>query len=161
MESSCSNKLTASESHRTIIARLDKLVDALPLSSPLYSKDLAGHIGTSARTLQAASHSITGISLHRYLRLKRLSRVRPQLLTGARSVKEVALGNGFWSLGDFARSYAQAFGELPLQTLARLKTAQFKQQGHTKGPAGLTTHGNGWIQIQAEPTIGRSGDVGG
>ena len=127
------HKPSPSKSHYAIIARLDALVDALPPSSPLYSKDLAGHIGTSARTLQAASHSITGISLHRYLRLKRLSRVRSQLLTGARSVKEVALANGFWHLGDFSRVYNEAFGELPSQTRARVEAVPFEPQDKRPG----------------------------
>ncbi|XIA64916.1 helix-turn-helix domain-containing protein [Bradyrhizobium sp. TZ2] len=46
-----------------------------------------------------------GMSLHRYLRMRRLWLVRQQLLAGAGSVKACALACGFWHLGDFARSY--------------------------------------------------------
>jgi AraC family ethanolamine operon transcriptional activator len=117
-----------SESHCTIIAELDELVCALPPSLPLYSKDLAWQLGTSVRTLQVASRSVVGISLHRYLRWKRLSRVWCQLSTGTLSVKAAALDNGFWHLGDFSRVYTQAFGEMPSQTCARAKAGQIKSQ---------------------------------
>lgn len=105
----------------TIVAELDELVRVLPPSKPLYSRDLARQIGTSVRTLHVASVSVAGMSLHRYLRLKKLSRVRFQLSTGAFSVKSAALANGFWHMGDFSRVYTQAFGEMPSQTRARAK----------------------------------------
>lgn len=110
-----------SERHCAIIAKLDELVRLLPPSLPLYSADLARRIGTSVRTLQMASRSVAGTSLHNYLRLQRLSRVRCQLSTGTVSVKAAALTNGFWHLSDFSRVYARAFGELPSQTRARAK----------------------------------------
>ena len=116
MEGTCSNKSTPPASHRAIIAKLDILLEALSPSLPLYSKALAAQIGTSVRTLQAASLSVNGTRLHRHLRLKRLSRVRCQLLAGGQSVKAAALANGFLHLGDFSRVYTQAFGELPSLT---------------------------------------------
>lgn len=108
-----------SERHRAIVAELDTLVRALQPSRPLYSEDLAQQTGISVRTLQVAVRSVTGLSLHRYLRRQRLSRVRHQLLTDAPSVKAAALANGFWHLGDFSQVYTQTFGERPSQTLAR------------------------------------------
>jgi AraC family ethanolamine operon transcriptional activator len=61
------------------------------------------------------------MSLHRYLRLRRLWLVRQRLLAGANSVKATALAMGFWHLGDFSRSYRFTFGETPSETLARTK----------------------------------------
>jgi AraC family ethanolamine operon transcriptional activator len=116
MEVSYFNKPRPSAIQNAIIAKLDQLFDALPPSSPLYNSVLARHIGTPVRTLQAASVSVTGLSIQRYLRFKRLSQARCQLSKGILSVKAVALANGFWHLGDFARVYTQAFGELPSQT---------------------------------------------
>lgn len=113
------DKLPSRERHRAIVTELEALVRALPPSRPLYSKELAEQIGTSVRTLQSASASVVGMSLHSYLRLKRLSQLRLQLSTGAFSVKAAALANGFWHLGDFSRVYGRAFGELPSQTRAR------------------------------------------
>jgi len=62
-----------------------------------------------------------GISLHRYLRLKRLWLVRKRLLTGHISVKACALEYGFWHMGDFSRGYQAHFGETPSQTLAQAR----------------------------------------
>jgi AraC family ethanolamine operon transcriptional activator len=60
-----------------------------------------------------------GMSLHRYLRLRRLWLVRRRLLAGADSVKAVALAFGFWHLSDFSRGYRDQFGETPSETLER------------------------------------------
>lgn len=108
------------DKHRKLIARLDELV-ALFGSRPLYSDDLAAALGVSARTLQTATHAVHGVSLHHYLRLKRLWSVRVQLMIGGNglTVKAAALGNGFWHMGDFSRGYRLAFGETPSETLAR------------------------------------------
>ncbi|MGY8709335.1 helix-turn-helix domain-containing protein [Bradyrhizobium sp. 18BD] len=106
--------------HRKLIAWLDDAVATFG-SRPLYSEDLAAVLGVSVRTLQTATRAVHGLSLHHYLRLKRLWATRVQLMTrGAGvSVKAAALGNGFWHLGDFSRGYRQAFGETPSETLAR------------------------------------------
>jgi AraC family ethanolamine operon transcriptional activator len=108
------------DKHCMLVARLDE-VAALFGSKPLYSDDLATQLGVSVRTLQTATHAVHGVSLHHYLRLKRLWTTRVQLMTGSAglSVKAAALGNGFWHLGDFSRGYKLTFGEAPSETLAR------------------------------------------
>jgi AraC-like DNA-binding protein len=108
------------DKHRKLIAHLDE-VAALFGSKPLYSDDLARALGVSVRTLQIATHAVHGVSLHHYLRLKRLWATRMQLMTASAgaSVKAAALGNGFWHLGDFSRGYRLTFGETPSETLAR------------------------------------------
>jgi AraC family ethanolamine operon transcriptional activator len=60
------------------------------------------------------------MSLHRYVRLKRLWSVRQQLATGSSTamIKAVALANGFWHMGEFGSLYRNTFGETPQQTLA-------------------------------------------
>lgn len=71
--------------------------------------------------MHTAMLKIRGMSLHRYLRLKRLWAVRRQLLGGdlALQVKACALSSGFWHQGEFAALYAAQFGEAPSATLAR------------------------------------------
>ena len=90
---------------------------------PVYSGDLAKQIGVSVRTLHDAIKRYYGMSLHRYLRLRRLWLVRQRLLAGAHSVKACALAYGFWHLSDFSRSYRSQFGESPSDTLARARKA--------------------------------------
>jgi AraC family ethanolamine operon transcriptional activator len=87
------------------------------LSQPIYSEEIARKLNLSVRTLHDVVRRYRGMSLHRYLRLRRLWLVRQRLLSGADSVKAVALAFGFWHLSDFSRSYRDQFGETPSQTL--------------------------------------------
>ncbi|MGL9617983.1 AraC family transcriptional regulator [Bradyrhizobium sp. U531] len=89
------------------------------LSHPIYSEEIARKLGLSVRTMHDVVRRYRGMSLHRYLRLRRLWLVRQRLLAGADSVKTVALAFGFWHLSDFSRGYRQQFGETPSQTLER------------------------------------------
>lgn len=93
------------------------------VAHPIYSGDLARQIGVSVRTLHDAIKRFRGMSLHRYLRLRRLWLVRQQLLGGAHSVKACALAYGFWHLSDFSRTYRSQFGELPSETLAASRSS--------------------------------------
>lgn len=93
------------------------------LRQPIYSEQLARQVGVSVRSMHDAIHRYRGMSLHRYLRLRRLWLVHKQLLAGTHSVKACALAFGFWHLGDFSASYRLQFGETPSQTLARSGSA--------------------------------------
>jgi AraC family ethanolamine operon transcriptional activator len=89
------------------------------LAQPIYSEEMARKLGLSVRTLHDVVRRYRGMSLHRYLRLRRLWLVRLRLLAGADSVKAVALAFGFWHLSDFSRGYRHQFGETPSETLER------------------------------------------
>jgi len=91
------------------------------LGAAIYSDELASELRISVRTMHTAMLKIRGMSLHRYLRLRRLWAVRRLLLAGDRAlqIKACALSNGFWHLGEFAALYAAQFGEAPSITLAR------------------------------------------
>ena len=80
------------------------------MSDPIYSEALARQVGVSVRSMHDAVRRFRGMSLHRYLRLRRLWLVRKQLLVGTQSVKACALAFGFWHLGDFSASYRLQFG---------------------------------------------------
>ena len=91
------------------------------IGNPIYSAELANQLGVSVRTIHDAVLRYRGMSLHRYLRLRRLWLVRRQLLAGAETVKACALAFGFWHMGDFAHSYRFQFGETPSQTMAKAR----------------------------------------
>ena len=94
------------------------------LGRPIYSEELAQLVGVSVRSMHDAILRYRGMSLHRFLRLRRLWLVRRQLLEGTtESVKASALAFGFWHLGDFSASYRMQFGEAPSETLARSRRA--------------------------------------
>jgi AraC family transcriptional regulator, ethanolamine operon transcriptional activator len=114
-----------SDRQRDIVRKLDELIDGWVPFQPIYSKELADLIGVSIRTLQDATPRTTGMSLHGYLRWKRLLATRQELQQGLTSVKSAALKSGFWHLSQFAFEYRKLFGELPSTTLrsARLREA--------------------------------------
>jgi AraC family transcriptional regulator, ethanolamine operon transcriptional activator len=102
-----------------LVRKFDEFV-AANAGKTLYSADVARQLGVSVRTLHNAVVAIRGMSMHRYMRLRRLWNVRQQLLRGAslQSIKAVALVNGFWHMGEFTASYRDLFGETPQQTLS-------------------------------------------
>jgi AraC-like DNA-binding protein len=89
------------------------------IGRPVYSGELAQHVGVSVRAMHDAVQRFQGMSLHRYLRMRRLWLVRQKLRAGMGSVKACALACGFWHLGDFARTYRLQFGESPSETLTK------------------------------------------
>jgi AraC-like DNA-binding protein len=104
----------------TIVDRIEEIL-AQDLSQPIYSNELAARLHVSVRTMNTAMSKIRGMSLHRYLRVRRLWAVRRQLLAGDETiqVKDSALANGFWHLSEFSSQYVARFGEHPSETLAR------------------------------------------
>jgi len=108
----------------SLVQKFDEFV-AANAGKTLYSADVARQFGVSVRTLHNAVVAIRGMSMHRYMRLRRLWSVRQQLLRGEppQSIKAVALMNGFWHMGEFTALYRELFGEAPQQTLASRKTA--------------------------------------
>lgn len=105
-----------------VLRSVDDLIDSSTFDS-MHSGDLASRLGVSVRTLSSLVVKTNGMSLQRYIRLRRLQTVRRQLLTGDPDlqIKEIALANGFWHLGDFAARYSSQFGELPSSTRARAR----------------------------------------
>jgi AraC family ethanolamine operon transcriptional activator len=116
-------ELTRIGTSRRYFDIVQKIDDAISdkFGGPIYSDALADEIGVSVRTMHNAMQQFRGMSLHRYLRVKRLWSVRRQLLGGAHKVRACALANGFWHLGEFAQFYMAQFGETPSQTLARAR----------------------------------------
>lgn len=107
--------------HRRVrlVADAENLM-AARLGTPIYSEDVCAGLGVPIRTLHDAFVAVHGMSLHKYLRLRRLNQVR-EALSGkglrVRQVKAAALDAGFWHLGRFAREYRALFGEAPSETL--------------------------------------------
>jgi AraC-like DNA-binding protein len=89
------------------------------LARPIYSAELAEQTGVSVRTLHNTIQRFRGMSLHRYLRIRRLWLVRRQLLAGAVSVTATALAMGIWHLGEYSQLYTLTIGALPSETYAR------------------------------------------
>ncbi|MDH6258138.1 helix-turn-helix domain-containing protein [Bradyrhizobium sp. BR13661] len=108
-----------------LVQQIDDYVRAYP-TAPIYTADLADEFGVSIRTLGGAVAKVRGMSLHQYIRLKRLWATRTQLLrSGGASVASCARAQGFHHLGEFAAAYRATFHEAPSDTLARARQAGF------------------------------------
>ncbi|WP_409188288.1 helix-turn-helix domain-containing protein [Bradyrhizobium sp. RDM4] len=102
-----------------LVQRIDDFVTAYP-TAPIYTANLANEFGVSIRTLSGALTKVRGMSLHRYIRLKRLWATRARLLRGGgTTVATCARAQGFHHLGEFAAAYRATFHETPSETLAR------------------------------------------
>ena len=79
---------------------------------------LCTRTGVSLRTLNRAFRERFGVGPKAYLIRQRLSRLRDALLRAPpeRRIADLANEHGFWHLGQLARVYRQAFGELPSKT---------------------------------------------
>jgi AraC-like DNA-binding protein len=84
-------------------------------------EDLVRTTGVGARAIFKAFQQTRGYSPMAFAKTVRLKHARWMLAApdAETTVTQVAFACGFGNLGHFARDYRQAFGERPLQTLAR------------------------------------------
>ncbi|GLR96894.1 AraC-like DNA-binding protein [Bradyrhizobium liaoningense] len=102
-----------------LVQRIDDYVATYP-TMPIYTADLARAFGVSIRTLGGAVSMVRGMSLHQYIRLKKLWATRSRLLKGGGvTVATCARAHGFHHLGEFAAAYRAIFHEAPSDTLSR------------------------------------------
>ena len=82
----------------------------------------AQYAGVGLRALQKGFHTHLGVSPTVWWRNKRLDLAHGMLSggdAGQVNVKSVALGLGFYNVGEFAARYRSRFGEFPSETLKR------------------------------------------
>jgi AraC family ethanolamine operon transcriptional activator len=104
--------------------RICRIADEFLLANPKrlgIREDIAAVAGVTIRTLHNAMVAVYGMSLSKYLLLRRLWSVRAALRQAAPGdlVKTIALDHGFWHFGRFANAYRDFFGETPSDTMAR------------------------------------------
>jgi AraC-like DNA-binding protein len=116
------HKPNANVRYASIVDRVDQYLAVRPAAT-VYSEALAAACGVSVRTLQTAIVKIRGMSIHQYLRMRRLWSVRGSLITGrpGLTIKNCAMSHGFWHMGEFAAAYRAAFGETASTTLDRAR----------------------------------------
>ncbi|GLR83708.1 AraC family transcriptional regulator [Bradyrhizobium iriomotense] len=90
---------------------------------PIEISKLAAELGVSLRSLQENFQRYLGYSPREWMLTCRLERARERLLVddGQGSVTTAALDAGFSDLGHFSGKYRDRFGELPSQTLRRVR----------------------------------------
>ena len=104
-----------------LVSAARELMEASP-DCPLSVAELCARLGMSRRTIQYAFEDVLDMNPASYLRAVRLAHVRKDLL-GAGSVTEAATRWGFWHFGHFSNDYREQFGELPSETLRRMRGA--------------------------------------
>lgn len=95
------------------------------LDEPVRIDTLAEIAGVRPRTLETHFRTFLGTTPLGWVRRMRLHNARRSLLANRdRSVTEAALASGFNQLGRFAAQYRAEFGELPSETLQRVRAAE-------------------------------------
>lgn len=123
-EAICANIKVSSprkfEQYRRIVREIDEYL-SYQHTTDLCLPELARVCNVSLRTLQTATTAVRGLSVLRYVRLRRLWSVRKTLASGRSNVKvsDIARAYGFWHLSEFSAAYRATFGELPSETILR------------------------------------------
>ena len=93
------------------------------IDAPIGVPELCEALQVSRRTLQYSFQDVLHLSPVTCLRVLRLNGLRRELLRGDRhaSVADCAAHWGFWHLPRLAAEYRALFGELPSQTLQRVR----------------------------------------
>lgn len=96
------------------------------LQEPVGLEALSRIAGVPPRTLETHFARFLGATPLGWVRQARLAHARQALLAsdGRATVSGVALDAGFTQLGRFAAEYARRFGELPSETLRRIRRAR-------------------------------------
>jgi len=109
---------------RAAVRRIEEYLAAYDRALPSIA-DLCAIANVSERTLDYAFREQLDTPPARYLRLRRLNKVRDEMRSGdpeSVRVTDVAMRWGFWELGRFAAEYRALFRELPSATLAARRT---------------------------------------
>jgi transcriptional regulator GlxA family with amidase domain len=115
--------------HRAIVARLDEFL-AANQDQPIYLAEICLATGVSERTLRACCQEYLGLSVMRYLWLRRMNLARRKLLRAdptTATVTDIACDCGFWEFGRFSVQYREHFGEAPSASLRRSADDRLEQ----------------------------------
>jgi len=104
------------------VRRAEEYIEA-NWNRPLSIQKISTATGVSARSLFKAFRRARGYSPMAYLKQVRLTQARQMLTSSAErtSVTAVAFACGFDNPGHFAGTYRMAYGELPSQTLMKVR----------------------------------------
>jgi AraC-like DNA-binding protein len=82
-------------------------------------RDICSENDIALRTLNRAFNERFGVGPKAYLKRRRLSAVRTEILSSPPRTQVTGIANrwGFWHMGQFADDYRNLFGELPSRTM--------------------------------------------
>ena len=108
--------------YSAIIKRVRAMLEA-NVDQPIYIPELCLALGVPERTLRKHCYDHLGMSLKKYLLLRRLNLAHRALLiadSSTTTITEIATSYGFWELGRFAVQYRAWCGESPSASLQRV-----------------------------------------
>lgn len=106
--------------NRTILTQCIAYSDVIERRPSIGELCIAAHV--SERRLRTAFYDVFDMPPHQYMRMRSLNQARERLISGERSVTQVALDLGFQHLGRFAGQYAALYGEHPRDTLGAARS---------------------------------------
>lgn len=89
------------------------------LKEDLTAERIAAHAGYSVYHFSRLFAAVTGVSVMDYVRLRRLTLTRTELLCG-RKIIDVALDYGYETAGGFSKAFRKEFGYSPAAYIARM-----------------------------------------
>jgi AraC-like DNA-binding protein len=112
------------------VRRAEEFIEA-NWNRPLTAEAISAATGVGMRSLLDAFRRARGCSLMAFVKRVRLMRAREMLMRPAEhtSVAAVAFACGFDNPGHFSGNYRRAFGELPSQTLTKVKGPAYQCLG--------------------------------
>jgi AraC-like DNA-binding protein len=123
----------AQQRHHQVMARFEYFVRSNS-SELIRLGDICAALGVSVRTFRLCCEESLGMGPIRFMRLRRLHRVRRALRENAgQTVTAIASDHGFWELGRFAGEYLKTFGEHPSETLRNARRAEPTADGRRDG----------------------------
>lgn len=88
-------------------------------SQDINEKELAESFGMSYSYFSRSFRRVTGVNFKKYLNQTRINRAEQMLITGDRSVSEIAMECGYNSISYFISVYKSFKGTTPLKTAAK------------------------------------------
>jgi AraC-like DNA-binding protein len=112
------------------VRRAEEFIEA-NWNRPLTAEAISAATGVGIRSLLEAFRRARGCSLMAFVKRVRLMKARAMLMRPAEntSVTAVAFACGFDNPGHFSGNYRRAFGELPSQTLTKVKGPAYQGLG--------------------------------
>ncbi len=125
-----------------IMVRLEEILRIHPDRLPSQT-ELSAQLGVNARTLRVYCGHHLGVAPGRYVRLRRLGRIRRALQDanpGVTIISALERHHGVNQLGRFAGDYRHLFGELPSETLRQSRGNQPVRPGVRAQPRGRVSN---------------------
>lgn len=100
------------DTHLALVCELSKWIEE-HIGRIIYLEELAAYSGYSLWHMQKIFKEITGISLGKYIRQRRLAKAVNLLINSSKAIFDIALDFGFGSQSHFTYMFRKEFGITP------------------------------------------------